>query len=59
MRAGLQVRMDPLFSGNPDGGQERHLKHVYLFMEYQVTNATKNGVDLGGTALLGGVLFEF
>jgi hypothetical protein len=60
VRAGLQLLLDR-FDPSAAIGMRRHfgIDNTYLFFEARESEAEVDGSELGGTAYLGGLLFEF
>jgi hypothetical protein len=58
-RAGLQLLLDPLDKPSATDIEEYGVANTYFFLEAQRTEADLEGVELGGTAFLGGFRLEF
>lgn len=58
-RAGLQLLLDRLDKSAAADIEDAGIANTYFFLEAQRTDADLEGVELGGTAFLGGFRFEF
>ncbi len=60
IRAGLQLSLNALDQSASSGMYRDYgIYHTYLILEVESTKAVKQSIDLGGTSLMGGLLFEF
>lgn len=58
-RAGLQLLLDNLEKSAAANLNDVGIANTYFFLEAQRTEVSLEGVELGGTAYLGGLRFEF
>ncbi len=58
-RAGLQILLDQLDTGNAAGFEEEDVENTYLVVEAVSFSAEVDGIELGGKSVTFGFVFEF